>query len=25
VLARLDELLVGDYPAAAQCLVLRKP
>jgi SAM-dependent methyltransferase len=25
VLARLDELLVGEYPAAAQCLVLRKP
>ncbi len=25
VLARLDELLVGAYPAAAQCLVLRKP
>lgn len=25
MLARLDELLVGRYPAAAQCLVLRKP
>jgi SAM-dependent methyltransferase len=25
VLARLDELLVGEYPALAQCLVLRKP
>ncbi len=25
VLARLDQLFVGDYPAAVQCLVLRKP
>jgi SAM-dependent methyltransferase len=25
ILARLDEFLIGEYPALAQCLVLRKP